>query len=1083
VECPDVSQNVADCADDIVPLQDIRSHLKSRNLFRFAAFRASGSGDTTECDETTDLQLDVSITSNGGMRITAIYNPSLFSNARIATTLTQLFQIIQDASTDPSQPVGAIDLLTPTQRKLLPDPTRDLGWSDFRGAIHDIFSRNAEAHPERPCVVETRAGGTPERSFTYKQINEASNILGHLLVKSGIQRGDVVMIYSHRGVDLVVAVMGILKAGATFSVLDPAYPPDRQNIYLEVAKPSALVVIAKATQEAGEISETVRAFISANLKLRVEVPSLALRGDGSLIGGDVAGRDVLASVEHLGASSPGVVVGPDSTPTLSFTSGSEGKPKGVRGRHFSLAYYFDWMAKTFKLSENDRFTMLSGIAHDPIQRDVFTPLFLGAQLLVPSRDDIQNERLAEWMKEHGATVTHLTPAMGQILVGGASAVFDKLHHAFFVGDILIKRDCRALQELAPNVCIVNMYGTTETQRAVSYFEIPSYASDKNYLAGMKDVIPAGKGMFNVQLLVVNRYDPTKLCAVGELGEIYVRAGGLAEGYLGTPELTEKKFVKNWFVDPGQWVKEYEAKKASSASNDPWQEFYFGPRDRLYRSGDLGRYTPTGDVECSGRADDQVKIRGFRIELGEIDTHLSRHPLVLQNVTLVRRDMNEEHTLVSYVVPDMAAWKSFLQTEGLEDQHDSGSLASRFQRFRLLQREVQAYLKTKLAAYAVPSVILPMEMLPLNPNGKVDKPKLPFPDVSMVGAHRRQSSIAEDLSDFEKNLAQIWSRVVPGLIPRTIRPDDSFTDLGGTSMHAQQLPFNIRREWKGADITMGEVIRNPKLRDMAASIERVLAGGANDVRPPSEVAYGEDALTLPLPQRFLPATEYKSALPVVFLTGVTGFLGAYILRDLFKRIPNFRVAVLVRAKTKEAALDRIKTTCEAYGIWSDSWPSRLLCIPGSLDKSRFGMTDEDWEMLVEDTDIVIHNGAEVHWGKTYETLKPTNVLGTLEAIKLCEQAKPRSFVFVSSTSVLDTEHYVRVSENRTKSGLNGISEADDLQGSRQGLGTGYGQSKWVAEYIVREAGNRGLCGGIVRPGYVLGDSSFGGEFTYSGVISY
>jgi L-2-aminoadipate reductase len=244
------------------------------------------------------------------MRITATCNPSLSSKARIATTLTQLFQIIEGASTDLSQPVGAIDLPIPTQRKLFPDPTRDLGWSDFRGAIHDIFSRNAEAHPERPCVVETRAGGTPERSFTYKQIHEASNILGHLLIKSGIQRDDVVMIYSHRGVDLVVAVMGILKAGATFSVLDPAYPPDRQNIYLEVAKPSALVVIAKATQEAGEISETVRAFISANLKLRIEVLGLALRGDGSLIGGDVAGRDVLASVEHLGASSPGVAVGP-----------------------------------------------------------------------------------------------------------------------------------------------------------------------------------------------------------------------------------------------------------------------------------------------------------------------------------------------------------------------------------------------------------------------------------------------------------------------------------------------------------------------------------------------------------------------------------------------------------------------------------------------------------------------------------------------------------------------------------------------------------------------------------------------------
>jgi L-aminoadipate-semialdehyde dehydrogenase len=116
---------------------------------------------------------------------------------------------------------------------------------------------------------------------------------------------------------------------------------------------------------------------------------------------------------------------------------------------------------------------------------------------------------------------------------------------------------------------------------------------------MKDVVPAGKGMF----------DPMKLCAIGEVGEIYVRAGGLAEGYLGTPELTEKS-LKNWFMDPDNWMKEKKAKIAASPKIQPWQEFYLGPRDKLYRSGDLGRYILSGDVECSGRADDQVKIRGF-----------------------------------------------------------------------------------------------------------------------------------------------------------------------------------------------------------------------------------------------------------------------------------------------------------------------------------------------------------------------------------------------------------------------------------------------------------------------------------------
>lgn len=527
------------------------------------------------------------------LRLNAIYNQRLFSSARISFILAQLLQIVSSAAVDPQKPVGHLNLMTESQSKILPDPEKDLHWDGFGGAIHDIFSANAEKHPERLCVVETASNSSPHREFTYRQIHWASNVVAHHLVKSGVLRGEVVMIYAYRGVDLVVAVMGVLKAGGTFSVIDPSYPPDRQVIYLTVAQPRALINLRKATEEAGPLSEKVRSFITKDLQLKVEIPSLALEDDGTVLGGDINGEDVLSNQQGFGPKSTNIIIGPDDIPTLSFTSGSEGIPKGVRGRHFSLAYYFPWMSRRFGLQEHDRITMLSGIAHDPIQRDIFTPLFLGAQLLVPSKDDIQYERLAEWMQNYGATVTHLTPAMGQILVGNASAEFPNLHHAFFVGDILIKRDCRALQRLAPNVRIVNMYGTTETQRAVSYFEIPSFNDDSTYLENMKDVIPAGKGMSeDVQLLVVNRADPTKLCGVGEVGEIYVRAGGLAEGYLGQQELTKKKFKLNWFVDPQKWIaRDKECK--TSTKRQPWREFFLGSRDRLYRSGDLGRYTPSG----------------------------------------------------------------------------------------------------------------------------------------------------------------------------------------------------------------------------------------------------------------------------------------------------------------------------------------------------------------------------------------------------------------------------------------------------------------------------------------------------------
>lgn len=1085
-----VEELSAQGAARLVPLETVQTRLQRPVLFRFAAFNSSGDGTAIPGSvETTDLLLTYSCSTSGDLQLSARYNQRLVSSARIAGILRQITAFLENAAQNAEAPVGGIVFATSEETSLLPNPTSDLEWSNFRGAIHDIFSANAEAHPDRTCIVETESEDSPERRFTYQQINESSNILAHHLVQSGLERGDVVMIYSYRGVDLVVAVMGILKAGGTFSVLDPLYPPDRQNIYLDVSRPRALVIIEKATEDAGPLSEKVRSFIKENLDLRTEVPGLRLKDDGSLVGGELNGSDIFHDVRSLKAKGPGVVVGPDSTPTLSFTSGSEGKPKGVRGRHYSLAFYFDWMAKTFNLSEKDKFTMLSGIAHDPIQRDMFTPLFLGAQLLVPAKNDIQNELLAEWMNKHGATVTHLTPAMGQILVGGAVAQFENLHHAFFVGDILIKRDCRSLQNLAPNVRIVNMWGTTETQRSVSYYEIPSRNEREEFLDGMKDVIPAGRGMYNVQMLVLNRFDRTKMCAVGEIGEIYLRASGLAEGYLGTPELTKTKFVDNWFPGHEKGLQADRARFEAKYKDEPWAKYYFGPRDRLYRSGDLGRYTPAGDVECSGRADDQVKIRGFRIELGEIDTHLSQHPLVRENITLVRRDKFEEQTLVSYIVPQMKAWTKYLADKGKEDVQDDGSLGGRFERFRMLQQELKEYLQTKLPVYAVPSVIVPMKAMPLNPNGKIDKPKLPFPDTAMLAARtRRKSSMLQQLTESELTLANIWAKLVPGLIPRTLKPTDSFFAIGGESMKAQQLAYQVRRTL-GVNLAISKIYNRHSLKEMATVIDQLRAADSLEGREVDEANvgaqangvkaeddYGADALRMveALPKSFSPGSSAIPSRPVVFLTGVTGFLGSFVLKDLLDRQgPEIeKVIVLVRAKDASTALARVESTCQAYGVWNDSWKSRIQCVAGELGPPRFGLSSEAWKQITDEADVVIHNGAQVHWINTYEMLKGPNVLGTIDAIKLCAEGKPKLFAFISSTSVLDSEHFVSESERIVAAGGEGISEEDDLKGSSKGLGTGYGQSKWVAEYLGREAGRRGLRGCIIRPGYVLGSSKSG-----------
>ena len=672
----------------------------------------------------------------------------------------------------------------------------------------------------------------------------------------------------------------------------------------------------------------------------------------------------------------------------------------------------------------------------------------------------------------------------QILVGGATASFPSLRRAFFVGDILTKRDCNLLRKLAVNCSIVNMYGTTETQRAVSYFEIPSRNSDPDFLNDMKEVIPAGRGMYNVQLLVVNPADK-KQCAVGETGEIYVRAAGLAEGYISPAQaLNKEKFIENWFVDPKTWI---EQDKDRPNQDEPWRRFYKGPRDRMYKTGDLGRYLPTGDVECSGRADDQVKIRGYRIELGDVNSNLSQHGLIRDCITLLRRDKVEEPTLTSYYVPEFNRWPAWLEENKIQDLEVNESTAGMLRRFRPLQNELRRHLKGKLPSYAVPTHFIPLRKMPLNPNGKVDKNRLPFPDIVEITALTNEDSEEtwKLLSEREKMLATIWGELIPGCNAKAIKPEDAFFDIGGHSILAQQMLLAVRRKLGGTRIPMASLFRDSSLRGLASELDHLdrlkdgqpTQNGETNGTSPKEEDYAGDAENLAhtLPRSYPSPKALDQSSPLtVFLTGASGFLGAYILRDLLSRqSPKISVVAHVRAKSREAGLQRLQNSCTAYGVWKSDWSSRLSCVIGTLGDPNLGVDKDDYQRLLLEVDVVIHNGAQVHWVYPYSKLKPPNVQGTIDILRLCATGKPKQFAFVSSTSALDSQHYVELSNKSLRSGGTGVSESDDLEGSRTGLSTGYGQSKWVGEYLVKEAGRRGLRGTIIRPGYILGDSKTGG----------
>ena len=922
------------------------------------------------------------------LKIRISYNSVLFKEARMVELLNQIQFVTEQVVTNPKILVDDVSLVTNYSRSIIPDPTHPLS-DKWEGSIQSFLASNAEKIPDRTFVCDYDG-----KTYSFKDINAKANKVANFLIEKGnIQIEDVVAIFAHRSSPLVVAIMGVLKSGATVCIIDPQYPPKRQITYLEVAQPKALIVL----EEAGNLQEEVKDYL-------IKTPKIA-----TVLRGLQMDLSKVVQLESVSEDNPKVEVSPHNIGTLSFTSGSTGIPKGCRGRHISLTHFYPWMGTEFNLSEKDRFTMLSGIAHDPIQRDIFTPIFFGAELRIPTANDIlEPGRLAVWCAENEVTVTHLTPAMGQLLTADASAQIPSLRNAFFVGDVLTKRDCTRLQHLAPNVDIVNMYGTTETQRSVSYVVVKNDAS----MQEQKAILPAGRGMKDVQLLILN--SKMKMAGIGEAGEIYVRSHCMAAGYLGLEEATAEKFLPNPFVKDS-------------------------PTDRFYKTGDVGRYLPNGIVECMGRADDQIKLRGFRIELREIDTFLVQHPLVREAVTLCKRDQNEEHLLVSYFVPQDATQEVSIDV-------------------------LKAHLKEKLPSYAIPSVFVKLAKFPLTPNGKIDKQKLPFKTAQAAEA-KTEELINKNLTNMESIVKNTFKATLPQT-SQTLDESSNFFDFGGHSISATRVIFNLRKTLQLQEIPLDLIYANPTIKSLAAAIEsnylfEVSSASSKAVKEKEAIDLSKE-ISLDDKIVFDSSAEFPQAIKGVFLTGSTGFLGAFLLRDLLDFYAGTKVYCLVRCADEKAGKDRVLKNLEDHQILKSDHVDRIVALKGSLEKKNFGLSDQRYKEMAEQTQMVIHNGAVVHWVHNYEKLKGANVTGTVEALKLAQHGN-KPFYFISSTAVFETLHYQNMAL---------VPESDPLDNAGNMLTTGYAQTKYVSEKLIFEAQKRGAKASIIRPGYITGDSKSG-----------
>ena len=692
------------------------------------------------------------------LKLEIVYNKDLFNKERIVEMLEQLELVLGQVVSLPERRINDFSLTTKWMtERMLPQLAVKLK-SQWDVAVHQLFEQQAKKFPKAVAICEEQT------CWSYEELDHKSNHLANYLRAQGVGAGDRVAVYGNRSANLVLALLGILKAGGSFMILDPSYPGSRLKEYVQLAKPRGYLYL----EGAGEIgSELKKCMASFRKCFDLELPLDWSRSQNPC--------------QTYSLDSPNLEIEPDQEAYVAFTSGSAGRPKGIVGTHLPLAHFVKWQGQEFGLSREDKFSLLSGLSHDPLLRDIFTPLSLGAQLCIPRESYLESENLAAWVKKQKISVMHLTPALGQVLCLNAERShqplkLQSLRYAFFGGDVLTEDVVKGFSDIAPLVQCVNFYGTTETPQAMGYYRVGNYS---RWQANRLRRIPIGTGIEGVNLVIINK--SKQLTGIGEIGEIWVRSPYLSGGYLGDLALTKERFQRNWFGN----CKE----------------------DRMYRTGDLGRYLPDGNIEFWGRKDYQVKIRGFRIELGEIEAALGQHCGVQQTVVVVQEDKLGEKQLVGYVVLK------------------NGSSAT--------DDELKEYLKERLPEYMVPAFIVMLEKLPLTPNGKVDRKALPSPNLSKTVGMSGMPRIPT-----EALMATIWQQV---LKIDQIGIHDNFFKLGGHSLLAARV---ISRVWEmfGVELPLRNLFEAPTVAQLS---EKVEDARRKDLEPVPKIARIEKRDSLPL----------------------------------------------------------------------------------------------------------------------------------------------------------------------------------------------------------------------------------------------
>lgn len=849
--------------------------------------------------------------------------------------------------------------------------------------VHDLIRQRAIQQPE------TIAIDAWDGQLTYSELDQLSTKVAQVLTtpNHGTQAGDIIPIYFEKSKWVSVVALGVMKAGAASVLLDVSLPKGRlQSI---------------VSQLSGKVLLTSAAYQSRALEL-TDRQTLVIQEDSI--------RSIQEDINHtlpqVASTAPLYIV---------FTSGSTGTPKGATITHDNFASAAFYQQDHLGLQSSSRVYDYISYAFDVAWSNLLHTLIAGACLCIPSEDDRTTD-ISGSIQRLNANFLHITPSIGRLL---DPTTLGRIESVLFIGEALKSTDVERWASCG--IAVYNTYGPAECTVTSTICQITA-ANAANP--------PIGTGV-GVSTWIVDPAGPSKLAAVGTVGELWLQGPIVGAGYLNNVSKTDEVFT----TEP-DWL----------PSGDLGDLVHQG--GRFYRTGDLAYYDADGCLFFVGRKDTQTKINGQRMELGEVEFHAERN--IVTDVPV--------EVAAEIIVPEVTQSQTlalFVQVQEYANDADAKKA------FQSCAAELRRQLHLHLPAFMVPTAYIPMAAFPMTASGKTDRKALRLLGTAYVPHALDEPEGVQDnssLTQTERDLAEIWASLLKVDTSRIGR-DMAFEQLGGDSIKTVSLLMAIRKRWD-VSISLPTLLSHQSgLSHLAALIDRLRLGDSDTLAPTVDL----ESELISLAARLSPSPLNPEPLSVL-LTGATGFLGIQILRSLLAGGQFGRVILLVRPSSGQTGMDRVVQAARAAGWWQEAFAELIEVWDGDLSKTRLGLEEHQWNALCgtgrSPVHAIVHNGAQVHWTSKYLTLKPVNVDSTVQLVQAAmASSAAKTFVYISGGLITSNREWT-------------------LEESK--AATGYDQTKYLSERLVYEASLQSLRQGgsgstkfsVVKPGQIIGDVYYG-----------